>query len=214
MEKYGFVYIWYDVKHKRYYIGAHWGTEDDGYVCSSTWMTRAYQIRPDDFRRRILERINTNKKDTFLAEHKWLQMIKLEELRKRYYNLRRDSACYWIGDESKKLTANEKISASLKSHYVDNPQTMEANMKRSETLKGRVFSDEHREKLSVAASKRILPEEVKQKISDTKSKAPAKRIYFDKKRNKYLVQYQHKTIGRFPTEEAAEVALKNYLETL
>ena len=35
MEKYGFVYIWFDRKHKRYYIGCHWGHEDDGYVCSS-----------------------------------------------------------------------------------------------------------------------------------------------------------------------------------
>ena len=23
-EKYGFVYIWHDRKHKRYYIGSHW----------------------------------------------------------------------------------------------------------------------------------------------------------------------------------------------
>ena len=35
--KYGFVYIWYDRKHHRYYIGCHWGTIDDGYICSSNW---------------------------------------------------------------------------------------------------------------------------------------------------------------------------------
>lgn len=27
MEKYGFVYIWYDRKRKMYYIGSHYGTE-------------------------------------------------------------------------------------------------------------------------------------------------------------------------------------------
>ena len=42
MEKYGFVYIWYDRKHKRYYIGSHWGSEDDGYICSSTHMNHAF----------------------------------------------------------------------------------------------------------------------------------------------------------------------------
>ena len=29
-EPYGFVYIWYDRKYKKYYIGSHWGYENDG----------------------------------------------------------------------------------------------------------------------------------------------------------------------------------------
>ena len=37
-EKYGFIYIWYDRKHQRYYLGRHWGTENDGYICSSNKM--------------------------------------------------------------------------------------------------------------------------------------------------------------------------------
>jgi len=32
MQKYGFVYIWFDRKHKRYYIDSHWGKEDDSYI--------------------------------------------------------------------------------------------------------------------------------------------------------------------------------------
>lgn len=32
MNKYGFIYLWYDRKHKRYYIGAHWGLKNDGYI--------------------------------------------------------------------------------------------------------------------------------------------------------------------------------------
>ena len=43
MEKYGFVYIWYDKKRKMYYIGSHWGTDDDGYICSSNRMRDAYR---------------------------------------------------------------------------------------------------------------------------------------------------------------------------
>lgn len=38
MSKYGFVYIWFDRKHHRFYIGCHWGHEEDGYICSSNWM--------------------------------------------------------------------------------------------------------------------------------------------------------------------------------
>ena len=68
MEKYGFIYIWRDRKHKRYYIGSHWGTEDDGYICSSPWMSQAYKHRPNDFKRRILQRVCSNRKDLLELE--------------------------------------------------------------------------------------------------------------------------------------------------
>ena len=58
MEKYGFVYIWYDRKHRRYYIGSHWGTENDNYICSSHWMIKSYKRRPEDFRRKIIKIIS------------------------------------------------------------------------------------------------------------------------------------------------------------
>lgn len=87
MEKYGFVYIWYDRKYKRYYIGCHWGTENDGYVCSSTWMMQAYKRRPEDFRRKILSRIYSSRKDLFEEEHKWLSLINNNELKNKYYNV-------------------------------------------------------------------------------------------------------------------------------
>jgi hypothetical protein len=60
-QKYGIVYLWFDRKKKRYYLGAHWGTENDGYVCSSKWMKSAYKRRHQDFKRRILERNITTK---------------------------------------------------------------------------------------------------------------------------------------------------------
>lgn len=57
----GFVYIWRDRKHKRYYIGSHWGTPDDGYICSSPWMRQAYKHRPLDFKRRVLNIVEKQK---------------------------------------------------------------------------------------------------------------------------------------------------------
>lgn len=112
-EKYGFVYIWRDKKHNRYYIGCHWGTEDDGYVSSSPWLMRAYKRRSTDFKRRILQR-TTSRQDTFLAEQKWLQLIKDDELKVRYYNLNKHVADYWHQYEDKRLTVSEKISAGVK----------------------------------------------------------------------------------------------------
>ena len=68
MEKYGFVYIWRDKGKNRYYIGSHWGREDDGYICSSHWMRKSFKRRPLDFRRKILNRIYTNRIDLFFEE--------------------------------------------------------------------------------------------------------------------------------------------------
>ena len=82
--KYGIVYLWYDKKYKRYYIGCHWGTENDGYICSSSWMKKSYKKRPQDFKRKILSIIKTNKKDLLQEEYKWLSLIKEEELGKKY----------------------------------------------------------------------------------------------------------------------------------
>jgi hypothetical protein len=111
MEKYGFVYIWHDTKTKRFYIGAHWGTENDGYICSSTWMMRAYNKRPNDFKRRILERVDSSIEDTFLAEDRWLLKIKQEKLKKRYYNIQNKGQNYWFTlGEKKSLSVKQKIS--------------------------------------------------------------------------------------------------------
>jgi hypothetical protein len=82
----GFVYIWFDRKKKKFYIGSHWGTESDGYICSSSWMKQAYKNRPIDFRRRILAYRDT-KRELLDEENRWQAMIKPEEIGKRYYNL-------------------------------------------------------------------------------------------------------------------------------
>jgi hypothetical protein len=114
MEKSGFVYIWFDRKHKRYYVGCHWGFEYDSYVCSSAWMMQAYKIRPHDFKRRILVRnINTRKK-MFLEEQRFFSMIKPEELRIRYYNLNIKNNAIWSTYDENVKTISKKISIKTK----------------------------------------------------------------------------------------------------
>jgi predicted adenine nucleotide alpha hydrolase (AANH) superfamily ATPase len=85
-EKYGFVYIWYNKARKMYYLGSHWGTEDDEYICSSTWMRNEYNRHKADFKRRIIKSNIKSVKENFEEELKWLSFIKKEELGKKYYN--------------------------------------------------------------------------------------------------------------------------------
>jgi hypothetical protein len=114
MEKYGFVYLWRDRKHNRYYVGSHWGTEDDGYVCSSAWMMQAYKRRPQDFKRKILSR-GIHTRDSLLNEEfRFLSMIEINQLGKRYYNLKNTKDYYWHTEDNTRLTISEKISIRTK----------------------------------------------------------------------------------------------------
>ena len=114
MEKYGFVYIWRDRKHKRFYIGSHWGTVDDGYVCSSPWMLSAHKRRPGDFKRRILKTITSSRSDLLEAEYAYLAMIKDEDVGTKYYNLNTKSTGHWSAYPEKVKTIKEKISHKTK----------------------------------------------------------------------------------------------------
>jgi len=109
--KHGFVYIWRDRKHKRHYIGVHWGREDDGYVCSSSWMTQAYKRRPADFKRKILRRVDT-KEELFKEEARWLSMIQTSELKTKYYNLNINLKHWRTGEDAE--TMREKISRTTR----------------------------------------------------------------------------------------------------
>ena len=113
MEKFGFIYIWRDRKHNKYYVGSHWGEENDGYVCSSFWMKRAHQTRSQDFKRRILKR-SISKQDLCKEEHYWLSLIKKEELGKRYYNLRNHRFGHWSTNINK--TVWNKGKTGLQTH--------------------------------------------------------------------------------------------------
>lgn len=115
---YGFIYLWYDRKHKRYYVGCHWGREDDRYICSSSWMMQAYKHRPYDFKRRIIKRIYTSKQDMLIAEQRYLDMIKPEERKIRYYNLNLNWKHWNLTEESRRTTI-ENITIKTKKAMKD-----------------------------------------------------------------------------------------------
>src|SRR5579863_998826 len=96
----GFVYLWYDSgrnstsfpNRRRFCLGSHRGPENDGYVTGTGghYFRAAYRKRPQDFRRRIIERIyEGDDRTVYVAEYRWLSLIKSEELGQRYYNLKK-----------------------------------------------------------------------------------------------------------------------------
>jgi hypothetical protein len=178
MENYGFVYIWFDRKHKRYYIGCRWGNENDGYICSSDWMKQGYKHRPNDFKRRILSRIYTNKKDLLEEEYKWLTKIQNHELGKRYYNLHNHHFGHWSTDENSRLSVGEKISKkntgrkyanrkSPKPFTEEHRRKMSLNRMGNKYSVGRSLTDEHKDKIRHLNLGKKMSEEVKKQISQT-----------------------------------------------
>ncbi len=167
MEKYGFIYIWYDRKHKRFYIGSHWGYIEDNYICSSRWMRKSYNRRKEDFEREILVTNIKTRLETLEEEYKWLQLIPDEELGKSYYNLRNCEFSHWTTDPDKRLTISEKLSKSIKLKWQDpvyreksintyktSEKRKENRIKATEASRlvtiGKEFSEERRNKISKA----------------------------------------------------------------
>lgn len=145
MEKYGFVYIWFDRKHKRYYIGSHWGTENDGYICSSTWMRNAYKHRKEDFKRRIITRVTSSKADLLKKEYEYLSLIKEEELGKKYYNMTKHLNGHWFTEEERIKTLSERISQKVK-EAMQRPEVREKYLKGLAERDNRSSDPEVREK--------------------------------------------------------------------
>lgn len=93
-----YIYIWYDTKANFFYIGGHKGQVEDSYICSNAPMKRAYNLRPETFRFRVLEYLNGDNKLLRETEQKWLDMIDDHELMNtknvqsktcRYYNVKK-----------------------------------------------------------------------------------------------------------------------------
>jgi len=143
-----------------YYVGCHWGTLDDGYICSSSRMRRAYKRRPKDFKRRILKS-NISRESLLSEEHNWLQLINDEELGIRYYNLSKKQFGHWSVDNEDRLTVREKISDAIKKLHKDPeykkkysegrkkmpPQTPEQISKRAKSNTGKKRTDETKQKM-------------------------------------------------------------------
>jgi hypothetical protein len=157
-EKSGFIYIWRDKKHNRYYVGCHWGFEDDGYICSSSWMRQAYLHRPKDFKKRYIKRNIMKRDEMFNEELRYLHMIKPEEIKIRYYNLNIRNNEIWHKYPENIKTIGQKISL-MKTGKNTGPRdasvgknislskTESFKKRRLENENGKAFTQEHIENM-------------------------------------------------------------------
>jgi hypothetical protein len=84
VEQEAFVYLWYDASNKKYYLGKHKGTPDDGYTHSSTiWESFTKDTIPEGVSRRILA-YGTNE-EMCILEHELL-VDRKNRCWDRYYN--------------------------------------------------------------------------------------------------------------------------------
>lgn len=169
-QKYGFVYIWFDRKHKRYYVGCHWGSIDDGYICSSNWMRDAYKRRPQDFKRRILSSKIESRKLMFEEEQRYLNMINPDEIKKRYYNLCLSSKDPWYKYDEKIQIIGQKISAAQRGQK-RKPHSEETKRKIAEANTGKKRTEENKKLLSDLKKGRKLDAEHRAKIGKSLKKA-------------------------------------------
>lgn len=152
----GFVYIWLDKKHRRYYLGSHWGSIDDGYVCSSTWMKRAHAIRPHDFKRRIIS-THEDRKEMREREYELLSFIRVEELGKKYYNLSRKAPLVAM-----KQSTREKLRIASTGRKLSPEARLKCKIARSK----QIITEEHKKKIGIANTGKKHTEETKKIIGD------------------------------------------------
>jgi len=163
----GFIYIWRDRKNNRYYVGCHIGEEEDGYICSSSWMLKAIRRRPEDFRRRIIKRITTSRIDLYTEEKRYLAMIKPEEVKVKYYNLNTKGNNPWYQYPDKVKTIGEKISIK-NTGKIHGPCSEDKKEKIRQATKGvkKTYTEESYQRLVDSHKGREHSEEWKQENSE------------------------------------------------
>ena len=96
---YGFVYLWFDTKRKRFIIGSHHGSTQDGYTTSTggKHVKNIFNARPETMKRRIISyTLVDDIKLTKQSEQRFLDLRPNIYDNKNYYNLN-NSASGGIG---------------------------------------------------------------------------------------------------------------------
>lgn len=199
-----------NTKKKKFYVGCHWGTEDDGYVCSSKLMRNAYAYDKTIFKRRVVQRVYTNRQDLLEIEHKWLAQIKDEELGKKFYNMTKKHFGHWSTDEHLREKAIKKMSGRKWS------EESKLKMVGNKNGAGKVCSEEKKRKISEAQKGRVHKNEAQNKAHSElmKGKTPwnkGRKVWTDEDK----LRISQQTKGRKMSAESSEkkrLAMQAYFE--
>jgi len=153
-----FVYLWYDSKNRKFYLGKHKGTPTDGYTHSSSAMESFKAAETPSYMKRRILAYGTDVEMCEL-EHKLL-LNRKARCWDKYYNT-------WLGDPRFVDMSGENNPMYGKT------VSKETKRKLSEAKKGRIFSEETKRKLSKAKKGKNNPmygipksEEIKRKLSE------------------------------------------------
>jgi hypothetical protein len=156
------------------------GREDDGYVCSSKLMREAYKRNPEYFKRRVVQRVYTNRLDLLTEEHKWLAQIKDEELGKRYYNLSKRHFGHWSSGTDG--TVQEKLKEAWRRRKERGWTTSEETRKKLSKvaidrnarppIRTGALSEDTKAKLSAAHTGKVLSKEHRAKLAESTTGVP------------------------------------------
>lgn len=104
-----FVYCWTDHKNNMLYVGSHLGCVDDGYICSSKEMLKAYRDRPTDFTRQIVA--HGTRLEMIKLEAKILQSVDAAH-RDDFYNKHNNDGFYFDGWQKGQFTEQHRKNMS------------------------------------------------------------------------------------------------------
>ncbi len=142
----GFVYLWYDKKRKKFYLGSHSGLPNDGYTGSNHRFQSAQKNRPETFKRRILEFYdNITSKELLKKEQNWLNLIQPNELTIKYYNEKKlatgGNIVSFLSEEKRKEHSVKSGLASKK--YWNNITPEEYNLRKKNAFGGNNFDRDY-----------------------------------------------------------------------
>ncbi len=121
---YGYTYLTYDTKRDMFYVGQHKSKAyDPKYLGSGIKLRRVIKLRRDTLRNYMLEQCD-NRESLNESEIRWIKYFRDEM---------GDDKCYNVSDGGDGGSFGQLVNA-----------------KRSETLKGRIITDEHRKKIGAA----------------------------------------------------------------
>ena len=149
---YGYVYIWYDTKYKKYIIGSHHGDVNDSYSTSTggIHVRNIFKHRPETMRFRVLQynNVKDDYKYTQELEQRWLNMRSNIANNSRYYNKTNQAG----GGFDRDIQLNRVKNGTH--HFLDGKIQRQSNLKRVEEGTHNFLSQEHKDKVSEIAKKR------------------------------------------------------------